>query len=87
MWGPGHTHLYLEGRQGVRQMFPETQGPGVSTQALTNQTVWAYIRNWPFFHKKPENRHVWLCKPHGFSSSYSTLPLRWESSHRAKENK
>lgn len=36
VWGPGRTHLYLEGRQGVRQMFPETQGPGVSAQALTN---------------------------------------------------
>lgn len=72
--------------QGDQTDVPGGSGPGVSTQALTKQTLWAYTRNWPVFHKKPENKHVWLCGPRGFSSNYSTLPL-WRGKTATAEGK
>lgn len=35
-----------------------------------------------FFCKGSDNIYFRLCRPHGFSCNYSTLPSSWENSHR-----
>lgn len=89
VWGPGHTRPHLEGRQHAgasHRCSQRLRAWGLHSGPKQSGSMGLH-KELALFPQKPENKHSWLCTPHGFSSNYSTLLLWWESSHKGKGNK